>query len=951
MNRRIPGSVWCSGWRRPALLGCCLILGCLSLSAGAASVEEVVVVFKTHFDIGYTDMASNVVNRYRTTMMDGALEVVEASRDLPAEQRFVWTLAGWPMAQILKNDGFAGAARLARIQSAMAEGRFVVHGLPFTTHTELLELEDLVRGLEYSRRMAVAAGQALPRDAKMTDVPSHSWVIPTLLRRAGIEFLHLGCNAASRSPAVPRLFWWEGPDGSRVLTMYTAESYGTGLVPPPDWPHRTWLALIHTGDNHGPPTPNEVRSMMAEAALKLPGIRVRIGRLSDFADALRAEQPSLPIIRGDMPDTWIHGPMSDPAGAALARRTRPELSTAESLHTLLGIWGADQNWPKAGVDRAFEGSLLYGEHTWGGGQYWIRRYTDPGGFPYDETWRAWRTQPAVRRLEGSWEEHTDYIRRASAWSRAWLRDGLKRLARSVAVEGRRVVVFNPLPWERDDEVTLDEDFPGDIEGLRPVKGGAGDGIERVDRRGGRATFVARRVPGLGYRTYVPAHAGKGAVRDGIRCDADAGVLENSHFRLVLDSERGAIRSMVERRSGRECVDASSPHGFGAFLYERYSRREVDQFVADYVKISADWATNELGKPLMPSADEVPYRAESVRGFEVEYHRTPIGVEAVMKSRVAVGGDAAAPSGCGVTLRVRLPANLPWVELEMTLTDKAARPWPEAGWWCLPFRIESPEFRLGRLGGVVNPAADLVPGSNHELFALNGGMIVVGARGEGLGLCSLDAPLVSLGRTGCWRYTTRWKERDASVYVNLFNNQWTTNFRFWNEGTWTYRLRLWAIPSQAPIRESLTVPSLEARWPLRGTMTEGGRGTLPPNQEGLSVSERGVLVTSFGRSPADDVGVLGGYSGPAMLPTESAAAPGKVRLRLWDQSGGEGSRRTIRVRLPKGFEDAEIHRTDLRGQPEGRVARRAGRFFQYEMEPWAPATFEFRTPGSESATTP
>lgn len=43
-------------------------------------------------------------------------------------------------------------------------------------------------------------------------------------------------------------------------------------------------------------------------------MKVRIGRLSDFSDALLAEHPTLPVIRGDMPDTWIHGPMSDPAG-------------------------------------------------------------------------------------------------------------------------------------------------------------------------------------------------------------------------------------------------------------------------------------------------------------------------------------------------------------------------------------------------------------------------------------------------------------------------------------------------------------------------------------------------------------------------------------------------------------------------------------------------------------
>ncbi len=134
---------------------------------------------------------------------------------------------------------------------------------------------------------------ALPRDAKMTDVPCHSWIMPTLLRHAGIEFLHLGCNAASRSPQVPLLFWWEGPDGSRLLTMYAAEGYGTGLMPPENWPYRTWLALIHTGDNHGPPKPEEVSQLLAEAKVKLPGIQVRIGRLSDFADAIVAENAEL----------------------------------------------------------------------------------------------------------------------------------------------------------------------------------------------------------------------------------------------------------------------------------------------------------------------------------------------------------------------------------------------------------------------------------------------------------------------------------------------------------------------------------------------------------------------------------------------------------------------------------------------------------------------------------
>jgi hypothetical protein len=40
--------------------------------------------------------------------------------------------------------------RKQRILDAFKSGRFVVHALPFTTHTELLELEDLVHGLDFS---------------------------------------------------------------------------------------------------------------------------------------------------------------------------------------------------------------------------------------------------------------------------------------------------------------------------------------------------------------------------------------------------------------------------------------------------------------------------------------------------------------------------------------------------------------------------------------------------------------------------------------------------------------------------------------------------------------------------------------------------------------------------------------------------------------------------------
>lgn len=826
---------------------------------GRAAVEEVVVVFKTHFDLGYTDMASNVVRRYQTSMIDDALTVVDRNRDLPPEQQFAWTLAGWPLAQIAGDWTGQTAARRARVMEAFRSGRFVVHALPFTLHTETLEPEEVVRGLEFSTRLATVAGLPMPRDAKMTDVPCHSWLLPTVLRHAGIEFLHLGCNAASRSPDVPALFWWEGPDGSRLLTMYTAESYGTGLVPAKEWPHPIWLALIHTGDNHGPPTPNEVTQLLAEAKAKLPGVKVRIGRLSDFSDALLARNPVLPVIRGDMPDTWIHGPQCDPAGAATARRIRPLLEAAEILNTQLRLWGVATPDLAPTLAEARERSLLYGEHTWGGALWWAVKYSSAETMPYGPAWTNDRKGGRFQRLESSWAEHTAYVERAAAVLDPALQEQLNTLARSVRHEGPRQIVFNPLPWRRS-------------------------GLVRPPPTGHPVAF-AENVPALGYQRLnaIPDTTSPIAPAPPATVATQPVTLQNSWFQVVLDPTRARATSLIDRRRSRELSDPSAPHGLGQLLLERFSADDTARFVKAYVKISADWATNELGKPNLPPASEVPYRVLThnqarlrtrVETFQSwgEFHSPALG-------------DLPA-----VTTRWVLPNHAPYLDLEITIHDKPADPWPEALWIALPFAVAHPQFRVGRPGSIIDPSKDIVPGANRHLFTVQTGVALFEPpNGPGIGVCPLDSGLVSLGEPGCWKYSLDDIPRRPAVYVNVYNNQWTTNFRLWNGGTWTTRVRLWAF-DQYDAEATLITPALEARYPLLAGAATGPAGPLPVFGQGLELDQRGVLVTAFGSDPD---------------------SPGDAfRLRLWELAGRAGG---VRVQLPAGLDGIRAERVDLRGQ--------------------------------------
>jgi len=319
--------------------------------------DNVIVVFKTHFDIGYTDLAGSVVNKYQTSMIEGALKVIDKTKSLPGDEHFTWTLPAWPMQQIL--SGSSPEVK-ARVVEALKSKYLAVHALPFTIETEASDLENLARIFQSSSDISREYGIPLPRDAKMTDVPEHTWILPTILANAGVRFLHLGCNAASQSPEVPDLFWWEGPDGSRVLTFYNPKYYGTDIVPPSNWPYKTWIAIMHTNDNIGAPAPEVVEKTLADIKRLNPNARISLGRMSDFYDLIIQENADIPIVRKDMPDTWIHGYMSKPEEVKISRRIKKDMFTLDMLNSQLNLWKSAENDISALLKKAVENSLLQG---------------------------------------------------------------------------------------------------------------------------------------------------------------------------------------------------------------------------------------------------------------------------------------------------------------------------------------------------------------------------------------------------------------------------------------------------------------------------------------------------------------------------------------------------------------------------------------------------------------
>lgn len=182
----------------------------------AEKIKKVHVVYKTHLDIGFTDLGQRVLDRYVNEYIPRSAALAERL-NTREKKRFIWTLGSYLIDYNLRYGTEEQKERLTR---AIENGDICWHGIACTTHTELMDM-DLFR---YS----LAIGQRLDRRfgkhtiaAKMTDVPGHTAAAVDALAKAGIRFLHIGVNASSMVPEVPQTFVWKHGE-YEIIVQYSA---------------------------------------------------------------------------------------------------------------------------------------------------------------------------------------------------------------------------------------------------------------------------------------------------------------------------------------------------------------------------------------------------------------------------------------------------------------------------------------------------------------------------------------------------------------------------------------------------------------------------------------------------------------------------------------------------------------------------------------------------------
>jgi hypothetical protein len=773
-----------------------------------------------HTDVGYTDLQERALEVHRRNL-DAALAWTATHRDF----HFTAECALQVLSYLEDRSPEAGDA----LVQAIRDGKIAWQALFANMLTGILDHETFARLVWPAGKLARERGLTF-LSAQITDVPGQTLTFPTLLAASGVKYLASGPNPERAVPllpasgtegtAYPQLYYWEGPDGSRVL-HWRAHHYGDGTrfgfdVGPDEMGHRLsdWLltqpaflaqnwpydtALLYGADwQDNAPMKEAIVANVQEFARRFTFPRIVTGRAEDFfRDVERRYGTKIPVRRGDTGLYWEDGAASTAAELAAFRAAQ----LAGRASELTALWDdrieprdddAIQRRRSRADARAalWRDLLLFGEHTWGA----------------DESVSA----PTSRQTVAQWAYKKRFIDAGAAAAREQLTDGLLRLGRACHA-GRGRLVFNAGTWERTDVARV----PG---GAAKSLSFDGRELPSVDLENGDALVVLREVPPLGYLALTEADRdARPPAAEGEALDAKAG-----GFTVQIDPATGAIRSLTGP-DGKERVKPSDWSGLNQLVYARGGEH------------SALWTSGDRADLKNPAQLDLT-QAKLVRARR---ERLPgIGVRLVIER--ALDGFPA------ITSMVTLYDELPWVDIENQIV-KTATPAKEALYIAFPFAFIKPtvdvEVPLGRM----TVERDQQPGSCRDWYC-HTHWVWLHEGTDGVLWSGPDTPLFTLNDVfrGAWRRTI---VPDGTLFAYAMNNYWHTNYAASQGGAVTFRFRLSLVaPGDAaePVRRGWA-----ACDPLyvSPAYTNGTPGPLIAKDRALFYADKGALIV--GAKPADD----------------------------------------------------------------------------------------------------
>ncbi len=732
-------------------------------------VKKIILVFKTHFDIGFTDLSSRVIDKYADSMLKEVIATCKATQHL-GPLKYVWTMPSWPLKIItqqcneeLKKD----------LEQLIEGGQIVWHALPFTSHTDFCSAEEYIEGLRFGRELSMQYNKPYPIAAKMTDVPGHGIMLPQILAGAGVKFLHLGCNEFATPPKVPFLFQWQSPSGEKLLTMYSKGGYGTSLLPPEDWDYPVWMSLMQTQDNCGPQSVEVIHKLVNDIRNKYPEVEIVCGSLDDFYKELtKCDLSMLPTINKDLADTWIHGIGAYPKEVSMVRESREEIKRLQALRLkqrLESVVETEDDYSTL-LDQYYEDIDLFEEHTWGAD---VKTWLGPNRVYRKRDFQKAKQKDNYKFMEKSWQEQRD---RAD--------NSVQTLHKvKLLVNDRndtQISLFNPGSRAYTGWVSL-KCLNRALSGCSLMNGELTLPITKID--GEWSCFVTELPPFV----TVPIHISEGPKYNGTLsvCKSEKMVeIENHRYRLIFSEKTGDIFELYDKQLSSVLLQKNEDQSVFAYQYDRYGIKDVTRYLKDFAYRFSTWGIQDYGREAYPECEH--------RTYSPKYQSYSIDLDTLTLNYVTRESSEKYGDAEKVMMEITLPPAGDEIYLNVKLQNKSETPFIESGSILFPTDHKKKVYHINKSNTVLDPAVDIVDDANHVLYCLEN---YISAMDEENGICIVtkDTPLMALGETGIYQYRRRYSSpEEPAMYSNLFNNMWGTNFPQWIGGDLCYRYILYGF---------------------------------------------------------------------------------------------------------------------------------------------------------------
>lgn len=432
-------------------------------------------------------------------------------------------------------------ALFARIKVRVQEGRWrIAGGWWMQTDCNIPSGESFVRQGLYAQRFFLQKLGVMAEVGYNVDSFGHNLMLPQILKKSGMDSYVFMRPGPHENPNIPgRLFWWESPDGTRVLTYQIPGAYcnwGEGMekqlrdIAAETEKYPEMMQFYGVGNHGGGPTKdNLARIKRMREDESLPELRYSAPDL--FFKAILEEGADYPVWRDDLQH---HASGCYAAHSGIKKDNRAiehRLASAETLSTFASVAGG-LAYPKGDLTRAWEGVLFNQFHDILAGSSIIEAYDD------------------ARNLHGMAFQIAD---EAITFALGAITSTL-----DTSGEGEPVVVFNTLGWDRDDYceceihgIGADIRIEDDLGNLVPCQVMSPSTASKPGWRS-RVIFPVS-IPSAGYKLYrvYPEKAETTTV-----LKTAPNLLENNLIRMELDPETGQPSSLVDKRTGIELLSES-----------------------------------------------------------------------------------------------------------------------------------------------------------------------------------------------------------------------------------------------------------------------------------------------------------------------------------------------------------------------------------------------------------